>query len=37
MATKTIQLGSGVAPIGSLFTFERITTDDIYEDNWTKI
>ncbi len=28
MATKTIQLGSGVAPIGSLFTFERITTDD---------
>ena len=28
MATKTIQLGSGVAPISSLFTFERITTDD---------
>ena len=28
MATITIQLGSGVAPIGSLFTFERITTDD---------
>ena len=28
MATKTIQLGSGVVPISSLFTFERITTDD---------
>ena len=37
MATKTIQLGSGVAPIGSLFTFERITTDDIYEDNSQRI
>jgi len=41
MATKTIQLGSGVVSAGALVsvssTFEEIINDDIYEDNSQRV
>jgi len=37
MATKTIQLGSSSASAGSLFTFEQIIADDIYQDDSQRV